>query len=211
MDLTKQIGSYLEEISSSSPTPGGGNVSAFCGALSCSLGIMACNLTIGKKKYLACEEDMKRISLQLEEAQKKLLILSEKDNEAFNAVMEAFKLPKETDEQKAERSRRIDEATFQAAQVPFEVMRVCAGALPSVEEIIEKGNQNSLSDAGVAGSLLNTAVTGAYYNVLINCSALNMEHENISGFKDSAEKLFLSITSECSQMSENLIKKLGSK
>ena len=211
MDISKQLSAYIDEISSSSPTPGGGNVSAFSGVLACSLGIMVCNLTIGKKKYLEVENEMKEIQVKLEDAKQKLLVLAENDNEAFNLVMDAFKLPKETDEQKAERTKKIDEATFEAAKVPANVIEVCGSILPYLEVIAEKGNQNSLSDAGVAISLINTAVTGAYYNVLINCSALNMEHENINELMTKAENNFNNVTSKCGQNSENLISKLGKK
>lgn len=211
MDITKQLSAYIDEISSSSPTPGGGNVSAFSGVLSCSLGIMVCNLTIGKKKYIPVEEEMKEIQVKLDDAKQKLLVLAEKDNEAFNLVMDAFKLPKDTEEQKAERTKKIDEATFEAAKVPANVIEVCSGILPHLEVIAEKGNQNSLSDAGVAISLINTAVTGAYYNVLINCSALNMEHENINLLMSNADNLFKSVTSKCNELSTNLINKLGKK
>lgn len=211
MDLTKQLGEYINDISSSSPTPGGGNVAAFSGVLSCSLGIMVCNLTFGKKKYIAVEEEMKAIQIKLEEAKIELVTLAEKDNEAFNLVMDAFKLPKETDEQKSERSKKIDEATFEAAKVPANVIEVCSSVLPMLEVIAEKGNQNSLSDAGVAIALINTAVQGAYYNVLINCSALNMEHEHINELMSNSEILFKSVTLKCSELSNNLITKLGKK
>lgn len=211
MDITKQLSAYIDEISSSSPTPGGGNVSAFSGVLSCSLGIMVCNLTIGKKKYAAVEDEMKEIQIKLEDAKQQLLVLAEKDNEAFNLVMEAFKLPKETDEQKADRTKKIDEATFEAAKVPASVIIVCNSILPCLEAIAEKGNQNSLSDAGVAVSLINTAVTGAYYNVLINCSALNMEHENINELMSNSDNLFKSATAKCNSIQNNLINILGKK
>ncbi len=172
MDLSKTLKIYLEELSSGSPTPGGGNVSAFCGSLACNLGIMVCNLTIGKKKYAETEEEMKAIKSKLESLSDCFIELAAKDNYAFDQVMEAFKLPKETDEQKKERSEKIEEATFAAAVVPSEVIDACKQALPLIQKIAEKGNQNSVSDSGVALSLLATAVEGAYLNVAINCSSL---------------------------------------
>lgn len=172
MDLTKSLKSYLEELSSNSPTPGGGNVSAISGSLACNLGIMVCNLTIGKKKYHEVEEEMKEIKVKLEDLNYTFLELAAKDNYAFDKVMEAFKLPKETDEQKTIRSDKIEEATFAAAVVPSEVIETARKALPFIQKVAEKGNQNSVSDAGVALSLLSTAAEGAYLNVIINCTSL---------------------------------------
>jgi formiminotetrahydrofolate cyclodeaminase len=172
MNASITIHDYLANLSSSSPTPGGGNVSALCGVLACSLGMMVCNLTIGKKKYADVENEMKETLTQLEVIKAELLKLAEEDNAAFSKVMEAFKLPKGTDEEKNKRTEQIDEATFQAAIVPSRVIETCRTVIPFIETIITKGNQNSLSDAGVAASLLKTASEGAFLNVMINCASL---------------------------------------
>jgi len=209
MNLNKRLNDYLEEISSGSPTPGGGNVSAFSGALACSLGMMVCNLTIGKRKYAAVEEDFREYLYKLELYKTELLQLAQKDNEAFDLVMEAFKLPKETDEQKEIRSRKIDEATFEATKTPADVIEVCSKTLPLLQSVLEKGNQNSLSDAGVAISLLGTAAQGAFYNVLINCSVLNKGHEDIGKLLHKAETLYNSISTACKNLSQTLTNKLG--
>lgn len=173
MNIDDSIRNYLDEIASSSPTPGGGNVSAFSGAAACSLGIMVCNLTIGKKKYADVEEEMKDIKFELAVAKEEFLNLAEKDNQAFEKVMESFKLPKDTDEQKKERSSRIEAATLGAAEVPAEVLKNCNKLISLFQSLAEKGNQNSVSDTGVAASLISTAAEGAFLNVLINCSSLS--------------------------------------
>lgn len=173
MNVSKTILEYLTELSSSSPTPGGGNVAAFCGALASSLGIMVCNLTIGKKKYADVESEIISVKEKLEDYQKKFIELSEKDNEAFNNVMEAMKLPKENEEQIQIRSKKIEEATLHAAEIPSEVIKNCNSILPLLKIIIDKGNKNSISDAGVAVSLIKSAAQSAYLNVLINCKSLN--------------------------------------
>src|ERR1035437_1989712 len=170
MDTSLSISHYLEELSSNSSTPGGGNVSAFCGTLASSLGIMVCNLTIGNKKYLDSEEELKVLKRKLEKAQDEFLTLSEEDNKAFEQVMEALKLPKETDAQITKRSKKIEEATIGAGVVPYRVIYLCKNIIPMLMVIAEKGNQNSLSDAGVAISLIFSAAQGAYLNVLINCA-----------------------------------------
>jgi len=172
MDLTKTVGNYLEELSSNSPTPGGGNVAALCGVLASSLGTMVCNLTIGKKKYADVENELTIIKNKLGLFKENFLQLAQKDNEAFDKVMLAFKMPKETDLQKSERAAAIEEATIEAAMVPSKVLATGMEMLPLIETIIEKGNQNSLSDAGVAVSLIKTAIEGAFLNIAINCASL---------------------------------------
>jgi len=172
MELSKTIENYLEELSSNSPTPGGGNVSALCGVLASSLGTMVCNLTIGKKKYAEVENELTVIKNKLGLIKENFRQLAKKDNEAFDKVMFAFKMPKETEEQKLERAKAIESATIDAAMVPAEVVATGMEILPLLETIAENGNQNSLSDAGVAVSLTKTAVEGAFLNIAINCASL---------------------------------------
>lgn len=173
MDLSKSLQQYFDDLSSNSPTPGGGNVAALCGALSASLGTMVCNLTIGKKKYVDVEAEMISVKQKLESYQKTFIELGAKDNAAFDKVMAAFKLPKETDAEKEVRSAKIEEATIGAADIPAQVMKTCSDVLPLLKVVIDKGNKNSLSDAGVAASLIGTAAKSAYMNVVINCSSLS--------------------------------------
>ena len=206
MDLSKSLKSYLEELSSSSPTPGGGNVAALSGSLACNLGIMVCNLTIGKKKYLDVEEEMKLTKSKLEEYNDCFLELAIKDNYAFDQVMAAFKLRKETDEQKKIRSEKIEEATFAAAVVPSEVIETCRKVIPHLETISQKGNQNSLSDAGVGLSLLATAAEGAILNVIINCTSLTNKTLGLELMKKSEI-----IYEEVKNMSGKLISDIKSK
>lgn len=173
MDTKKSLQKYLDELSSSSPTPGGGNVAALCGALAASLGTMVCNLTIGKKKYADVESEISQLKDQLITFTDKFISLGKSDNEAFERVMDAFKLPKETDEQKKLRAEAIERSTIDAASVPAEVIKNCRNILPLLENIAKKGNQNSLSDAGVAISVIGAASQGAFLNVLINYSSLS--------------------------------------
>ncbi|MCX6149916.1 MAG: cyclodeaminase/cyclohydrolase family protein [Ignavibacteriales bacterium] len=177
MNQSNTLKNYLDELSSNSPTPGGGNVSALCGALASSLGTMVCRLTIGKKKYIDVEPDMMKIRSKLESFREEFIDLAAKDNAAFDKVMEAFKFPKETENDKTMRLKKISAATLEAAKVPAEVITSCKVILPLIKTIAEKGNQNSVSDAGVAALLLSTAAQGAYLNVLINCSSLKDNSE----------------------------------
>ena len=173
MNLSQTLAEYFKSLSSASPTPGGGNVAAICGALSASLGAMVCNLTIGKKKYAQVEFEIIGLKEKLENLRNRFFELAGKDNAAFDNVMAAFKLPKETEHEKELRSKQIEEATLHAAEIPSEVIKSSGELIPLISMVIEKGNRNSLSDAGVAVSLTRTAAESAYLNVLINCASLN--------------------------------------
>jgi len=173
MDIKKTLESYIDDLSSNSPTPGGGNVAALCGVLASSLGEMVCNLTIGKKKYASVEEEIAELKEELLDYKNNFLVLGQKDNEAFDKVMDAFKLPKDNEAEKILRSQAIENATISAADVPAQVIELARLVIPIIGKIGEMGNRNSLSDAGVAVALLSAAAEGAYLNVMINCSSLS--------------------------------------
>ena len=164
---------FLDELASSSPAPGGGSVAALSGALGAALTSMVCNLTIGKKKYADVDEEMKKVLAQAEHMREQFTELVERDTHAFNKVMEAFALPKETDPQKALRAAAIREATKEATLVPLEVMKHCIDALALAQTVAAKGNANSVSDAGVSAIMLHAALEAAALNVRINLKRLN--------------------------------------
>ncbi len=171
--LTKKpVHEFVEEVASALPAPGGGSVSALVGALGASLTSMVCRLTIGKKKYLDVQNDMEVALARAEQLRLRLTDLVEKDTTAFQAVMNAFTLPKETEEQKQSRSEAIQEATKGAAIVPLDVMTHCEQAIALVQTVAEKGNVNSITDAGVAALMINAACVGAALNVRINLGTL---------------------------------------
>lgn len=170
--ITKNISEFLNELAGSSPAPGGGSVSALAGALGSALISMVSHLTIGKKKYAGVEEEMKSILIESEKLRGKLSSLIDKDTDAFNLVMSAFGMPKETDDQKNTRAAAIESATKEATMVPLDVMHVCLDAVTLSEAVARKGNTNALSDAGVSALLLRAGCRGAYYNVKINLSSL---------------------------------------
>ena len=173
MAAKKTLAAFLDELASSSPAPGGGSVAALAGALGSALTAMVCNLTIGKKKYAAVEDEMKKILVQAEEMRALFTALIDKDTDAFNKVMEAFFLPKDTEPQKALRAAAIREATKEATNVPLEVMKHCIDALALTQQVAATGNVNSVSDAGVSAFMLHTAVEAAALNVRINLNNLN--------------------------------------
>ena len=207
MNLNESLNKYLDDLSSSSPTPGGGNVSALCGVLATSLGIMVCNLTIGKKRYLHFELQASELKEKLGAAKEEFIALANKDNAAFDKVMNAFKLSKETDDEKAIRINAIEKATFEAAAVPAEVINKCRALLPLLKAIAENGNQNSLSDAGVAISLASTAAQGAFMNVVINCSSLSNQVA-ANEFLVKAEIIYNEVKNEAGAFVDTIIKKM---
>lgn len=172
--LTKKtINGFLDELASSSPAPGGGSVAALAGALGSALTAMVANLTIGKKKYADAEGEMKKILRQAESLRGQFAALIDKDTEAFQKVMEAFALPKETEPQKALRAAAIREATKEATLVPLEVMKHCIDALALAQEVASSGNANAVSDAGVSALMLHAACSGAALNVRVNLKSLD--------------------------------------
>jgi formiminotetrahydrofolate cyclodeaminase len=173
MPAKKTLVAFLDELASSSPAPGGGSVAALAGALGAALTAMVCNLTIGKKKYAAVEGEMKKILAQAEKMRGLFTALIDEDTRAFNKVMEAFSLPKDTEPQKALRSAAIREATKEATNVPLEVMKHCIDALALTQQVAASGNVNSVSDAGVSAYMLHAAVEAAALNVRINLNNLN--------------------------------------
>ena len=172
MLATQDITEFLDSVSSDSPAPGGGSAAALAGAMGAALAAMVCRLTIGKKKYEAVQDDMIGAVGALDELRAKMTSLIDQDTEAFNDVMKAFGLPKETAEQKRDRSAAIQEATRQATLVPLDVMRLCEQTLVVATMVAEKGNVNSISDVGVAALLLKAGCEGAAYNVRINLATL---------------------------------------
>ena len=168
------VGEFTEVLSSSAPAPGGGSVSALCGALSAGLAAMVARLTRGKK-YAAVEGEMADMVKDADALREKLEKKVDEDTEAFNQVMAAFKLPKKTKAEQAARGAAIQEATKGATRVPFSVMELALEALRFCEPVAEKGNTNSASDAGVGAMLGLAAVRGAAYNVRINLIGIEDE------------------------------------
>ena len=158
---------FYDEVASLAPAPGGGSVAASAGALSAALAAMVSRLTVGKKQYADVKEEMTEVVDNADALRAELTHLIETDKEAFNKVMESFKLsPGE------QRDKAVEEATKGAALVPLTVMKKSVEALKLVKVVAEKGNVNSISDAGVAGLMGMAAVDGAWYNVRINLSSL---------------------------------------
>lgn len=172
MLVEQTVTTFLDELASNSPAPGGGSVAALSGALGAALTSMVCNLTIGKKKYLDVESEIKNVVRQSEQLRQTFTRLIDRDTVAFNKVMEAFGLPKDMEDQKALRSAAIEAATKEATLVPLEVMKHVIDAIALAKVVAEKGNANSVSDAGVSALMLRAAAEGASLNVQINLGSI---------------------------------------
>jgi glutamate formiminotransferase/formiminotetrahydrofolate cyclodeaminase len=179
---------FIDQVASSSPAPGGGSVSAACGALAGALCSMVCRLTIGRKRFEDVTEELKGVLEKAEEIKKQMEEFIVKDAESFDKVMAAMKLPKYTDEEKETRSRAIQEATKGAIAVPLQVMERGLEALKLSRIVVEKGNPNMASDAGVSALTAKTAVDGAYYNVRINLNSLE-DRDFITSTRSQADAL----------------------
>ena len=163
---------FADELSMDSPAPGGGSVAALCGALSAALAAMVANLTVGKKGYEGVHNDMVATAVRGQALKDQLLDAVDRDTRAFNKVMEAFRLPKTTPEQAAEKDRAVEDANKEATLVPLEVLEKAVEAAGLARTAAAGGNRNSVSDAGVAGLAAEAAGEGAYYNVLINLAGI---------------------------------------
>lgn len=172
MLVDKTIKGFLTETASDNPAPGGGSVAALCGALGAALATMVCNLTVGKEKYKEAESDFIKIRPDLETNIVTLQKLVDDDTNAFNDVMAAFKMPKDTEEQKVTRSRAIQEGYKKAISVPLETAQTALKTLSFIELIVSKGNQNAITDGAVGALASETAIKGALLNVKINLTSV---------------------------------------
>jgi glutamate formiminotransferase/formiminotetrahydrofolate cyclodeaminase len=163
-----KVDAFVDLLASDAPAPGGGSVAALAASMAAGLCSMVAALTFGKKGYTEHNSLMEQVGTKAQALKDALLSAVDRDTEAFDRVMAGMRLPKATEEQKAERARAIEEATREATLVPLSVLERCPEVLELVAEVAGKGNQNSLSDAGVAGLMARAAAFGACYNVLIN-------------------------------------------
>lgn len=184
VDMT--VKNYLDVLKSEAPAPGGGSVSALSAAQGAGLVAMVCDLTIPKEKYAEYKDLCQSVKAEILEVFDELVIGIDKDTEAYNKVSAAFKLPKGTDEEKATRSKAIQEATIIATEVPYETMELCMKGIEITEKIVGKSNPNASSDLGVAALNLLAGIKGAYLNVMINLPGIKSEEEK-ARFKDAED------------------------
>jgi glutamate formiminotransferase/formiminotetrahydrofolate cyclodeaminase len=171
--IEMDLKAFMNETASESPAPGGGSISSYMGALGVALGTMVANLSSHKRGWDDRWEEFSVWAEKGKEIQNVLLNLVDADTEAFNKILEAFGLPKKSDEEKVVRTDAIEEATKHAAMVPFRVMETAFSGFGLIREMVEKGNPNSITDAGVGALALRSCIKGAFLNVKINAKGLN--------------------------------------
>ena len=169
----QQMDPFLSELSAGTATPGGGSAAAYAAAMGAALVSMVARLTIGKKKYVEVEQEMKTILEGTQALQQRLYHSVTEDAEAFQAVMEAYRLPKGSELEKERRAAEIETAMQGAAEVPLQVCRDAVHVMAFAANVAEKGNQNALSDAGSAGAMASAAFKAAQYNVRINAGSVS--------------------------------------
>ena len=170
MDMT--CAAFANETASESPAPGGGSISAYMGALGAALGTMVANLSSHKPGWDDRWEEFSKYAVVGQKIKDELLWLVDEDTQSFNKIMNAFGLPKGTDEEKAIRRQAIEEATKYATEIPFKTVQRSFDVFALCEAMVETGNPNSVTDAGVGALCAKAAVTGAYFNVRINAATL---------------------------------------
>lgn len=175
--LQKPLGvDFLDALAAGTPAPGGGSAAAYSAAAGAALVAMVARLTIGKKKYAEVEDKMKQLLTKAEDLRSELITSVQEDADAFDAVMAAFRLPKETEEQKANRSKAIQQAMTNAARVPLNVAGKAVAVIQLARMVVSEGNLNAISDGATGAALASAALTGAGYNVRINLASIKDKH-----------------------------------
>ena len=175
---------FLTDLAGKEPVPGGGGVAALVGALAAALGSMVGNLTTGKKKYAAYQQDMERILNDLQPYLWQVYEYIEKDAQAFVPLAEAYRIPRE----QPGREDIIEQALLRAAETPLELTRKLYGLIPVLEELEEKGSRLAISDVAVAASCLRAALESAVMNIYINTGSLK-DREVAKRFNEEAKAL----------------------
>ena len=194
---------FVEVLASKAPVPGGGGASALVGAIGTALGNMVGSLTVGKKKYADVEEEMYELKGKADALQKELLHLIERDAEVFEPLSKAYGMPRNTEEEKAEKARVMEIVLKDACSVPMEIMERCCEAIDLIEVFAEKGSTLAISDAGVGATFCKAALEGASLNVFINTKSMkNREYadelnkkadEMLSVYTKKAEEIYQSV------------------
>ncbi len=166
------VSKFIEEVASDKPAPGGGSVSALGGALGAALAVLVGKATIGKEKFRDVQEEMERVVSRGTELHQTLNKLVDEDTEAFNQILQAYRMPKDEPEV---RSAAIQDAITRAAEVPLQTAKLSFEALDLILAVAERGNKNAITDAGVAALFAESAVRGALFNVKINMLSIKDE------------------------------------
>ena len=186
--MDKCVSEFLDALACKDPTPGGGSSAALGGALAAGLVSMVCNLTIGKKGYEGAEERMRAILAESEALRAELPALLEADTQVYGRVMDAYRLPRKTDEDKAARKEAIQAALREASEVPMAIADRCARVVDLALPAAEHGNTWAVSDAGVGALLAEACMHAALLNVSINMASID-DPEYVAGLQERMNAL----------------------
>ncbi|MGI6737398.1 MAG: cyclodeaminase/cyclohydrolase family protein [Anaerovoracaceae bacterium] len=201
-----EIRSFLDRLAGSSPTPGGGGAAALVGAVGAALGSMVGSLTVGRKKYAAVEEEIRRLLARAQDLRQQLLELIDEDRRAFAPLAAAYGLPTDSEEARRHKEEVMENCLRQAVLPPLKIMRVCCEVLQLLQEFAAKGSRLARSDAGVGAACCRAALQGASLNVFVNtrlmrdrerAAQLDAEAEEmLAKYAQTAEELFQQVREE---------------
>ncbi len=203
----QRIETFLDALSSKQPVPGGGGASALSGALASALGLMVGNLTIGKKKYAAVEADVQDGMRCLEQFQREMVSLADRDAQVFAPLAAAYSLPAGTEEEKAYKEQVMEKNLLAASLVPMEIMEKVVTMLEILDELEQKGSVMAVSDVGVAVQFARTALTGAVMNVYINTKSMK-NSQKAEELNRKADRLMEEGTRQADDVYAKVLKRL---
>ena len=202
-----KVTEFVQLLASEAPAPGGGSAAALAGATGASLAAMVAALTLGKEKYREYEAQTVALQNKGNELQTRFLKLIDADTAAFNDVSAAYKLPKQTEDEKEKRREAIEQSLKKATQTPFDMMKTALECLQVVASAVGKTNASAASDLGVAAYSLRAATEGAWLNVLINLGGIKDE-AFVTQYKDEGGKLLAEVDKLASTVSRQILASL---
>jgi len=204
--LNMNLSEFAYETSSESPAPGGGSISAYCGAIGVALGTMVANLSAHKRGWDDKWEEYSKWAEKGISYQNQLLNLVDEDTNAFNQIMNSYSLPKESENDISKRNKAIQDATKNAILIPFKIMKKSFDSMQIMKKMAEIGNPNSITDAGVGALCARTAVIGAFLNVKINCNDYD-DKNYVNEILSEGQK----IVDQCCQVEQDILKIVNEK
>ena len=177
--------SFIDELASAAPTPGGGGASAYAGALAAALAAMVGNLTVGKKSYADVEDEVRSSLVRLDALRARLVAYVDEDARAFEPLAACYRMPKETSEEQAAKNAALQQALMAACEVPLAIMRTVEAVVDEIDFLARNGSKLARSDAGVAATFARVAIEGASLNIFINAASMDDE-ERAANLRDEA-------------------------
>ena len=191
--------SFIDELASAAPTPGGGGASAYAGALAAALASMVGNLTLGKKTYADVEDEVRASLARLDALRARLVALVDEDARAFEPLAAAYRLPKATPEEQAAKNAALQQALVGASDVPLAIMRAVADVVDEADYLAHHGSKMARSDAGVAAAFARAASDGASLNIFINAASMD-DAAQAARYRGEAESLAARTCERCDEL-----------